>query len=165
MVMSLVNVYTMAGAKAAEKKEVICADEVLVINPGTNQLLLQGDTRKRIQAALAERIAAEERAGTLPFKVKQAGSYEYEGVVSEVDAQVRKLRRHESMGELTCLLAKSVELVGELCCPVALHAHLERKHVVTKSVVQLLGYATALFLESADAHLGLATLATHPVID
>ena len=88
MVMSLVNVYTMAGAKAAEKKEVICADEVLMINPGTNQLLLQGDTRKRIQAALAERIAAEERAGTLPFKVKQAGSYEYEGVLSEVDAQV-----------------------------------------------------------------------------
>ncbi|SFW35728.1 hypothetical protein SAMN02910323_1433 [Selenomonas ruminantium] len=78
----------MVVVEASEKPEVICADEVLVINPGTNQLLMVGNTRKRIQDALSARLVSEEMAGTLPFKVKQASSYEYEGVMTDVDAQV-----------------------------------------------------------------------------
>ncbi len=78
----------MVVVEASEKPEVICADEVLVINPGTNRLLMLGNTRKRIQDALSARLVSEEMAGTLPFKVKQASSYEYEGVMTDVDAQV-----------------------------------------------------------------------------
>ena len=87
-IMSLVAICTVSVGYAAEKPEVICADEVLVVNQGTNRLFMLGNTRKRIQNAISARIASEEMAGTLPFKVKQAGSYEYEGVLTDVDAQV-----------------------------------------------------------------------------
>lgn len=87
-IMSLAAIFTMPVLEAAEKPEVLCADEVLVVNKGTNRLFLLGNTRKRIQEAITAKIASEEMAGSLPFKVKQAGSYEYEGVMTDVDAQV-----------------------------------------------------------------------------
>lgn len=86
--MSIFAMDTVSVAEAGEKPEVICADEVLIVNKGTNRLLMQGNTRKRIQKAISTKIASEETAGTLPFRVKQASSYEYEGVMTDVDAQV-----------------------------------------------------------------------------
>lgn len=80
--------FFMTGVAQAAKPEVICAEEVLLINKDTNRLLAVGNTKKRIEQAVAEKLAAADKAGKLPFAIKKASSYEYEGVMTDVEQEI-----------------------------------------------------------------------------
>lgn len=80
---SIMTFSLMMVTVEAAKPEVICVDEVLMVSKDTNRLLSVGDTKKRIEGALAEKLTADDRAGRLPFTIKKAASYEYEGVMTE----------------------------------------------------------------------------------
>lgn len=77
-----------AGTAEAARQEVVCVDEVLMINEDTNPLLKTGNTKQRVEQALAAKLAAEEKSGKLPFEIKKSAGVEYEGVMSDVDAEV-----------------------------------------------------------------------------
>ena len=77
-----------AGAALAEMPEIVCAPQILMVNPHFNSLLEVGDTRKRVQDALVSKIRTEEQAGHLPCRIKWTGDYQMEGLYSELDPEM-----------------------------------------------------------------------------
>ena len=80
---------------AAKVPEIIWAEEVLLVSDDTNPLLLTGGdvalkgNKKKIADALTKKLYAARDAGKLPFMLKEeADTYEYEGVLTDVDEEV-----------------------------------------------------------------------------
>ena len=103
-VMALSTLFAFAAAsmmpftksvEAAKVPEVIWAEEVLLVSDDTNPLLVTGGdaalkgNKKKIADALTKKLYAARDAGKLPFTLKEeADSYEYEGVLTDVDEEV-----------------------------------------------------------------------------
>ena len=75
----------MEPCQSAKKPEIVCAQQILMVNPHINKLLEVGDTKQRVLNALVSKIRAEEQAGKLPCTIKWTGDYEVEGLYSELD--------------------------------------------------------------------------------
>ena len=83
------------SVEAANVPELIWAEELLLVSDETNQLLVTGGDaalkgyKKKITDALTKKLFAARDAGKLPFNIKEgAETYEYEGVMTDVDEEV-----------------------------------------------------------------------------
>ena len=83
------------SVEAAKTPELIWAEELLLVSDETNQLLVSGGdetlkgNKKKIIDAISKKLYAARDAGKLPFTLKEgAESYEYEGVMTDVDEEV-----------------------------------------------------------------------------
>ena len=83
------------SVEAANVPEIIWAEELLLVSDATNPLLVTGGdaalkgNKQKITQAITKKLHAARDAGKLPFTLKEdAPTYEYEGVITDVDEEV-----------------------------------------------------------------------------